>query len=55
MVVSKASSSSSVVGGSSEMDVTVAACMREEEVGYLFVCMESSWVVRISMMSIVLA
>ena len=51
MAVSNRSSSSSVVGGSSEMDVTAAAWMPEGEVGYPAVRMESSWFVRMSMMS----
>ena len=55
MIVSNGSSSSSAVGGSSEMVVTVAAWMPEDEVGYPAVRMESSWVVRISMMSAVLS
>ena len=55
MVVTNGSSSSSTVGGSSEMAVTVAAWMHEDEVGYPAVRMESSWVLRISMMSAVLS
>ena len=53
MAVSNGSSSSSVVGGSSEMVVTDAAWMPEGEVGYPAVHMESSWLVRMSMMSFV--
>ena len=55
MVVSNGLSSSSAVGGSSEMDVTAVAWMPEDEVGYPVVRIESSWVVRISVMSSVLS
>ncbi len=42
MVVSNGSSSSYVAGGSSEIAVTVAACMTACEVGYPAVLIESS-------------
>ena len=55
MVESNGSSSSSAEGGSSEMVVTFAAWMHEDEVGYLAICMESRWVVRMSVMPEVLS
>ncbi len=55
VVVANGSSSSSAVGRSSEMVVTTAVLMPEVEVGYPAVRMELSWLVRMSMMSVVLS
>ena len=42
-----------MVGGSSEMAVTVVVCMPEGEVGYPADLILSSWMVRMSMTSVV--
>ena len=55
VVVSYGASSSSAVGGSSEMALTAAVWMHKGEVGYPAVRMESGWLVRMSMMFVVLS